>query len=184
VAVGLVGLVLIIEPWQLRGVLSSLLTLAGAVCFAAGAAVAKVLRRRHQVDLLSLTAWQGLLGSIPLVIMALLFPGDGIQWSGTFIWSLMYSIFIGTALGTILWLYVLNALPANMAGIGTIGAPVVGVLASWMLLGEDLSTAEIAGMVLVVLALSLLVVRGARATKQSGTGDPNRVVLEEEATGP
>ena len=165
VAIGLVGLVLIIEPWQLRGVLSSLLTLAGAVCFAAGAVVAKVLRRRHQVDLLSLTAWQGLLGSIPLVIMALLVPGDGIQWSGTFIWSLMYSIFIGTALGTFVWLYVLSALPANMAGIGTIGTPVVGVLASWILLGEDLSAAEITGMVLLVLALSLLVVRGARATK-------------------
>jgi drug/metabolite transporter (DMT)-like permease len=184
VAIGLVGLVLIIEPWHLQGVLSSLLTLAGAVCFAAGAVVVKVLRRRHQVDLLSLTAWQGLLGSIPLVIMALLFPGDGIQWSSTFIWSLMYSIFIGTALGTVVWLYVLNALPATMAGLGTIGAPVVGVLASWMLLGEDLSTAEIVGMVLLVLALSLLVVWGQRAARRTGTGDAECVVADEEAMGP
>jgi drug/metabolite transporter (DMT)-like permease len=183
-AIGLVGLVLIIEPWQLRGVLSSLLALAGAICFAAGAVVAKVLRQRHEVELLSLTAWQGLLGAIPLVVIAVLFPGEGIQWSGTFIWSLIYCVLIGTALGIVLWLYVLNALPANMAGIGTIGAPVVGVLASWILLGEDLSSAEIVGMLLVVLALSLLVVRGARTAGRSGTDDANHVVLEEEATGP
>ncbi len=184
VAIGLVGLVLIIEPWQLRGVLSSLLALGGAICFAAGAVVAKVLRQRHEVELLSLTAWQGLLGAIPLVIIAVLFPGEGIQWSGTFIWSLVYSMLIGTALGTIVWLYVLNALPANIAGIGTLGAPVVGVLASWILLGEDLSTAEIVGMVLVVLALSLLVVRGHRTPGRSGTDDASHEVLEEEPTGP
>ena len=184
VAIGLVGMVLIIEPWQLRGVLSSLLALAGAICFAAGAVVAKVLRQRHEVELLSLTAWQGLLGAIPLVIVAVLFPGPGIQWSGTFIWSLVYSILIGTALGIIVWLYVLNALPANMAGIGTLGAPVVGVLASWILLGEDLSTAELVGMMLVVLALSLLVVRGARTTRRSGTDAASHVALEDEATEP
>ena len=172
-AIGLVGLVLIIEPWQLRGVLSSLLALGGALCFAAGAVVAKVLRRRHEVELVSLTAWQGLLGAIPLVVVAILFPGEGIHWSSTFVWSLVYSVLIGTALGTIVWLYVLNALPANMAGIGTIGAPVVGVLASWILLGEDFSAAEIVGMVLVVLALGLLVVRGHRTTGQSGTDDAN-----------
>ncbi len=183
VAIGLVGLVLIIEPWQLRGVLSSLLALGGAICFAAGAVVAKVLRQRHEVELLSLTAWQGLLGAVPLVIIAVLFPGGGIHWSSTFVWSLAYSLLIATALGTIVWLYVLNALPANIAGIGTLGAPVVGVLASWILLGEDLSAAEIAGMVLVVLALGLLVVGGGRTTGRSGTNDADHVVLEEEPTG-
>jgi drug/metabolite transporter (DMT)-like permease len=165
-------------------VLSSLLALGGAICFAAGAVVAKVLRQRHEVELLSLTAWQGLLGAVPLVIVAVLYPGEGIQWSATFVWSLAYSILIATALGTIVWLYVLNALPANIAGIGTLGAPVVGVLASWILLGEDLSTAEIVGMVLVVLALGLLVVRGHRTTERGGTDDADHVALEEEPTGP
>lgn len=185
VAVGLVGLVLIIEPWQLRGVLSSLLALAGAVCFAAGAVVAKVLRQRHQVELLSLTTWQGLFGTIPLVVIAALFPGEGIHWSGTFIWSLAYSVLLGTALSSILWLYVLHALPANMAGIGTIGTPAVGVLASWIQLGEDLSAAEIVGMVLVVLALSLLVMWGTRTGGRSVRADEvNHVVLEKEVAGP
>jgi drug/metabolite transporter (DMT)-like permease len=177
VAIGLVGLVLIIEPWQLRGVISSLLTLAGAVCFAAGAVVGKVLRRRHEVELLSLTAWQGLLGSIPLVVAAIILPGEGVQWSPTFIWSLAYSILLGTAVASVIWLYVLHALPANIAGIGTIGTPVVGVLASWIQLGEDLSPAEITGMALVVLGLSLLVFWSGRTADRSvPTGQADTVL--------
>jgi drug/metabolite transporter (DMT)-like permease len=155
VGLGLIGLVLIIEPWQLRGVLSSLLTLGGAVCFAGGAVVAKVLRQRHGVDLLSLSAWQNILGAAPLVVLAALVPGQSIHWSGTFIWALAFCA-------------LLNALPANIAGIGTIGTPVVGVLASWIQLGEDLSTSEITGMVLVVVALGLLVLWGVRTAKHAG----------------
>jgi drug/metabolite transporter (DMT)-like permease len=165
VGIGLVGLVLIIEPWQLRGVLSSLLTLAAAVCFAAGAVVVKVMQRRHQVDLLSLTAWQNIFGSLPLLVLAALIPGEGIHWSGTFIWSLAYCAVVVTGLGSLLWLYVLKTLPANMAGLGTIGTPVVGVLASWLQLGEDLSVPEIVGMVLLVSALALLALWGARTSR-------------------
>ncbi|MBN1320390.1 MAG: EamA family transporter [Thermoleophilia bacterium] len=165
VGLALVGLLLIIEPWGLHGVLSSLLALGAAVSFAAGATVAKVLRRRHKVDLLSLTAWQTLLGSVPLVIVAAISPGDGIQWNSDFVWSFAYCVVISTALGSLLWLYTLNALPANMAGIGTIGTPVVGVLASWLQLDEQLSGSEITGMVLVVVALGLLVLRGLRSAK-------------------
>jgi drug/metabolite transporter (DMT)-like permease len=162
VGVGLVGLVLIIEPWQLHGVLSSLLTLAAALCFAGGAVVVKVLQRRHQVDLFSLTVWQNLFGSIPLIVLAAVFPGAAINWSGTFIWSLVFCAVLVTGVGSLLWLYVLKSLPANMAGLGTIGTPVVGVLFSWLQLGEDLSAAEITGMALVVLALGLLALWGAR----------------------
>jgi drug/metabolite transporter (DMT)-like permease len=166
VGLGLVGLVLIIEPWQLRGVLSGLLTLAGAVCFAGGAVIAKVLNQRHKADLLSLSAWQNIFGCVPLVIAAFVVPGQSIQWSGTFVWSLAFCTLVVTALGSILWLFVLKALPANIAGIGTIGTPVVGVLASWIQLDEHLSAPEIVGMVLVVAALGLLVLWGARGRGQ------------------
>lgn len=160
VGLALPGLVFIIEPWGLRGVLESLLTLAGAVSFAAGAILAKMLRRRHQVDLLSFTAWQALFGSIPLAALALAFPGDPIKWNSDFIWSWAFGALVATAAASMLWLYILNSLPANLAGIGTIGTPVVGVLASWLQLGEDISGFELAGMVLLVSALALLVLRG------------------------
>jgi drug/metabolite transporter (DMT)-like permease len=160
VGVGLIGLVLIIEPWRVRGVMSSLFAVAAALCFACGTVAAKVLRRRYAVDLLSLTAWQGLLGSLPLVVLAAVFPGNGIHWSGGFIWSLAYSILIGTALGQALWLYVLGLVPAYTVGIGNLATPIAGVLLAWLQLGEGLSGAEIGGMALVVVALSLLVAPG------------------------
>jgi len=156
VFIGLVGLVLIIEPWQLRGALSSLLTLAAAVSFAAGTVMVKIMQRRHQVDILSLTVWQNLFGSLPLLVLAIIFPGAGITWSGTFIWSLVFCAVVITGFGSLLWLYVLKRLPAGIAGLGTIGTPVVGVLASWLQLGEEMSVPEIVGMALVVAALSLL----------------------------
>ncbi len=171
VGLGLVGLVLIIEPWKLHGVLSSFLTLIGAVCFAAGATVAKVVRRRRDVDLLSFAAWSTFFGSIPLAILAVFVPGGGIHWSTTFIWSLTYTILISTALSSLLWLYVLGAMPANIAGLGTIGTPVVGVLASWLQLSEELSPWEIVGMVSVVAGLTLLALWGVRATRQERTAE-------------
>jgi drug/metabolite transporter (DMT)-like permease len=74
---------------------------------------------------------------------------------------------IGTALANLVWLYLLHALPANMAGLGTIATPVVGVIASWLQLGENLSAFEICGMALVVLALSLLALWAARRGKEN-----------------
>jgi drug/metabolite transporter (DMT)-like permease len=167
VGVGLVGLVLIIEPWQLRGLASSLLTLGAAISFAGGAVAVKVLQRRHEVDIYSLTVWQNLFGSIPLIILAAIFPGDGINWSGTFIWSLFYCAVVVTGVGSFLWLYVLRILPANIAGLGTIGAPVVGVLASFIQLREDLSPPEIIGMVLVLTALFTLMLWGTQGARAS-----------------
>lgn len=156
VAFALAGLVLIIEPWGLRGVLGSLLTLAAAVLFAVGAIFAKMLRRRHDVDVLSFTAWQGLFGALPLIVLALAVPGDPIKWNADFIWSWAFSTLVASAFSGLLWLYILGTLPANVAGIGTVGTPVVGVLASYAQLGEHPSRYEITGMVLVVTALALL----------------------------
>jgi drug/metabolite transporter (DMT)-like permease len=174
IAVGMVGLVLVIEPQNVHGVMSGLFAFAAAVCFAAGAVAAKVLRQRHQVDLLSLTAWQGLVGSFPLVVLAAFFHGEGIRWSATFIWSLGYSMLIGTALATLVWLQVLSLVPASIAGIGNLATPMVGVLASWLQLGEHLSRSEIAGIVLVAVALGLLAARGLQgARREAAAIEPN-----------
>jgi drug/metabolite transporter (DMT)-like permease len=182
VCIGLGGLLLIIEPWRLRGVLSSLLTLAAAVCYAFGTVLVKVAQRRQQLDILSLTVWQNLFGSIPLVVLAAVFPGQGIDWSGTFVWSLLFCAVMVTGVGSLLWLYLLKRLPANLAGLSTIGTPVVGVLASWLQLGEHLSVAEIVGMALVVAALGLLGLwglRNARTTATRGT-EPATVAAADE----
>ena len=160
VFLGVAGLVFIVEPWRLRGVASSLLVLAAAVFWAGGSIVAKVIRRRHEVDLLSLTAWQGLFGAIPLVVAAIAVDRGLPHWTGSFIWAYAFALLVSTVVCGVLWLYVLSEMPASVAGLGTMGTPVVGLLASWAQLGERPTLIEGAGMVLILGGLGALFAQG------------------------
>lgn len=168
VLLGLSGLVLIIEPWNLQGVTSSLFTLAGAVSWAGSSIVAKVLRRRHSVDLLSLTTWQMLFGSVPLLALALVFHGELPDWSATFDLSLAFTLVVTTCLGSFLWLYALRELPASIAGLGTLATPVFGILFSWAQLGEQPTLIEVAGMSVIIVGMALLFARGVRGVNTTG----------------
>lgn len=151
------GLIFIFDPWQAHGTFaSSVLAILSGVSWAASAIVAKKLRSRAQVDLLSLTAWQMLLGAIALMIIALLVPSRPIEFTVNFIGTLIYVTILGTALGWLLWLYILHSLPAGVASLGSMGIPVVGVLAAWLQLEELPTGAEITGMLMIVAALALL----------------------------
>jgi drug/metabolite transporter (DMT)-like permease len=168
VGLALIGLLLILAPWQLRGVAASLLAIGGGFSWAASAVVAKVLNKRHAVDLLSLTAWQMLLGSLPFLLIVALTYTRAPLWTGSFIWALAYNVVFANSIAWVLWLYVVRSLPAGSAGIGTLAIPVVGVLSAWLQLGERPGPSEAAGMALVVAALGLITLRevamGRRAT--------------------
>jgi drug/metabolite transporter (DMT)-like permease len=154
------GLVLIVEPWKLHGVLSAMLALAGAVCWAGGSMIVKLMRRRYDVDTLSLTAWSTLFGSAPLVLVAVLAEREWPVWSGDFIWSLAYALVVATCFAVFLWMYVLNKMPANIAGLGTMATPVMGLLFSWAQLGERPTALEGVGMVAILAGSALLFMRG------------------------
>lgn len=159
VALAFVGLMLILSPWRLSGGFSDLLAVGGALCWAASAVVAKVLRRRHEVDLLSLTAWQMLLGSLPLVLVALLTWSGPPVWSGPFVAALAYNVIPATAIALVLWFFILHNLPAGTAGLGSLLTPVVGVASAWIQLGERPDVAEALGVAAIVGALVLLTLR-------------------------
>ena len=129
------------------------------MCWAAGSIVAKLLRRRHEVDLLALTGWQTLFGSILLVFLAVFVEGESPEWSSAFIWSLLYALLMGTCFASFLWLYVLREMPARIAGLGTMATPVVGLLFSWALLGEQPTPLEIVGMVAILAGSAILFAR-------------------------
>ena len=175
VALALAGLVLIVEPWKLHGVGSALLALAGAVCWAAGSMVVKVMRRRHEVDLLALTGWQTLFGSILLVAVAAIVEGEAPVWSSAFIWSLAYTLLIGSCVALFLWLYVLREMPASLAGLGTMATPVIGLLFSWALLGEQPTPLEIVGMVAILAGSAILFARGLREAPGQASSGPETV---------
>lgn len=158
VALALVGFILILAPWQLHGGMSTLLAVGGAIFWAASAVYAKVLRKRHQLELLPLTAWQMLLGSLPLIVIAFAFESPtSIKWTGTFVAALAYASVLGNSVAWLLWLYILNALPAGSAGLATLLTPVIAITSAWIQLGERPSLVEGAGMIAIVSALMLTV---------------------------
>ncbi len=164
----LAGLLLVLSPWQLQGTLSSVLAVCGAVCWAASAVVVKRLQAKRHVDLLSLTTWQMLFGSLPLVALALLLPQQGPEWTGVFVLTLAYNVILGNAVAWLLWLYGLRRLPAGAAGLGTLLTPVIGVVAAWLQLGERPDVWEAAGMALIVGALAVVTVPGLAGGRGSG----------------
>ena len=163
VVLALAGLVLVIEPWHLHDALSSALAVAAGFCWAASAVVVKRLQRRHEVDVLSLTTWQMLFGSLPLMLVAALTWQGGPDWTATFVWALAYNVILANALAWFLWLFGLRRLSAGAAGIATLATPVIGVTAAWIQLGERPTAGEAAGMACIVGALAIVAVRGAAA---------------------
>ncbi|MBN1629249.1 MAG: DMT family transporter, partial [Thermoleophilia bacterium] len=149
----------ILAPWRLEGKASDFIAVGGALFWAASAVYAKVLRRRHEVDLLSLTAWQMLLGSIPLIIIAAATWSRPPEWTGTFIIALVYVAILGNAVAWILWLYILNSFSAGTAGLATLLTPVIGISSAWIQLGEQPGIIEGLGMIAIVGALMLVGLR-------------------------
>ena len=154
IAVGLaaVGLALVVAPLDARSFGSDALAVLAGLSWGASAVYAKRLRTRYDVELLSLTAWQLLWGTIPLVVLMLAFPSP-IHWTGSFLAAMAFMSVGGGALGWFLWMFILSRLPAGVAGIASLATPVVGVLAAAIQLHEIPSPTELSGMALILAAL-------------------------------
>ena len=164
----LAGLVLVVAPWRLHGLLSSFLALAGGFAWAASALVVKLMQRRRHVDVLSLTTWQMVFGSVPLVAHRRCSPTAPLR-SGPlpFAAALAYTLLLANILAWALWTVRACApcRPARPAWARW-RVPALGVLAAWLQLGERPDAVEAAGMVLIVGALAVLAGRGIVASRR------------------
>ena len=155
VALGFAGLVMIVAPWELTSLTGSLLAVAAGAVWA----ITAVLSKRWPVaaeDPLLFTAWQLFFGFVALGTLALAFSHQPVSWTGEFWWSLLFSAILATAGGWWLWTYVLANMSAGVAGLNSLGIPVIAVIGSAIQLGERPPPLELAGMVLIGVALALL----------------------------
>ena len=160
VALAFVGLTLIVAPWNLTSLLGSVLAVAGGSVWAISAVLSK--RWPTRADPLTFTAWQLLVGFFVLLVLAFVTSNEPIHWNAEFIGALAFSTIAATAIGWWLWTYILSNTPAGIAGLNSLGIPVVAVLASWIQLDERPPPPEMVGMVLIGCALALLAVSGLR----------------------
>ncbi len=155
------GMVLIIEPWHMHtSLFSKFLGVAAALCWATGTILIKRLRAQQPVDLLSLTAWQMMLGSIPLLAIAAAIPEHPTHWTGPYVGILGFLGIISTGLCWWLWISILDRVPAWEASLSVLGTPVVAIASARLMMGEEFRVAELAGIVLIGGGLSLLALIG------------------------
>ncbi|MDR2838200.1 MAG: DMT family transporter, partial [Azonexus sp.] len=151
------GLVLVLQPWQWRGTpYSSLIAIGAGAAWAGGTLVAKRAFRHQSTDILSLLAWQTVVGAIALSALALTTHEKEIVWSSYLLLAIAYNAVVVTAVAWAMWLFVLRVLPVSVAGLSSLITPVMSVLWAWWLLGERPSLAEGGGITLIMLALASL----------------------------
>ncbi len=156
-AVAIAGIVMMLGLWQAHASLfADGLALLSGVSWAVGVIVTKRLQQARSIDVLSLTTWQMLFGGIALGIAALIVPEHATHWTPAYIGALAYNVLGATALAYVLWIFVLQRLPARDASMGTLANPIIGIVAAWLQLGETPNIYEATGMGLVVVALAAL----------------------------
>jgi drug/metabolite transporter (DMT)-like permease len=155
VAFALFGMVLIFDPLHIKADgFSMFLALCSGISWAVSAIVSKKLHQRApHLDLLNLTAWPMLLGSIPIIVVAFILPAPPIQWTSTFILTVLFNVILSGCVAWVLWLYALQRLQAGVASMASMLAPVIGVIAAWIQLNEVPNTYELIGMVFIALSL-------------------------------
>ena len=152
------GMVFIFDPLHIRAdAFSMVLAILSGISWALSAIMTKTLHKRHpELDLINLTAWPMLLGSLPMVVIAWLVPAPPIVWAPYLIGAVFFNVVFCGALAWLLWLFALQRLPAGIASMGSMLAPVIGVIAAWIQLGEVPDHMELTGMVLIAFALLVI----------------------------
>ncbi|PWC52353.1 DMT family transporter [Azospirillum sp. TSO22-1] len=137
-------------PW------GAVFMLAAAASWAAGTVVVKA--RRWGMGTAALSGWQIVLGGIPVLAgwavagrPETLLTASWPSLAGAFYAMLIPMIYCYWA-----WFRVVAIFPASLASIGTLAIPVIGVFSSALLTGERVGPGEIAGLTLVVAALTLV----------------------------
>ncbi|WP_026871206.1 DMT family transporter [Inquilinus limosus] len=130
------------------------LALAGSMLFALGTVLAK--RAPVAMPPTALVAWQTGLGLLPLLLFWLLFEQPDFAALDGFGWlALVYGGALAFGLAYVAWFAALRRLPALVATIGSLMAPVIGVLASVAMLGDPFGLREIAALALTLGGVAL-----------------------------
>lgn len=169
---GLAGVSLIAYPAitdpSRHGALGAILPLLAA----AGTAVQIVMVKRLDIRdaLLSVTAWQFVLGGLPLLLVsAVVERGAMVVWSGTFLSLFLFLTLVGTSAATALWFWLVQDDEVGRLTLQLFLVPLFGLALAMAVFRETIGTLEAAGILLVVLGIRLTIGDSWRKTNP-GTG--------------
>jgi drug/metabolite transporter (DMT)-like permease len=165
-ALGLTGIVMLINPlsidWGSSGqLLGTAELLASAVMWAA---TTIHIRTHHwRATPMELEPWQLLVGFVPLLAAAVAFDaGRPIDFQPISIFAVLYSGILATALAFWLSQSISRSLSPLATTMGFLAVPVVGLVSSFLLVGEPLTVLDAAG---IALTFAGILVVSARRTE-------------------
>ncbi|MDC7697264.1 DMT family transporter [Vogesella indigofera] len=153
---GFAGLMLIVAPWQLHGVLPMLLAVLAGFLWALGSVLTKKTAQQGQLDSLNFSGWQALIGLAPLPLLLPFADFAAIHWSPAFVLGMVYSGVFSSAVGWLAWLWLLRRLPASTLSFNALVIPVLAVAMAATSLGEWPGSGELLGMLLIGMGIVLI----------------------------
>ena len=157
---GLAGIVVLLDlPAVAAGsrdvVTGSAVLLAGAIVW--GATIIHLRQHRWEGSTLELTLWELLVALVPLAALAaLLEPGRPPAWGAQAAFAVLFSGLLASAFAFWASQAVQRALEPMVTAIGFLAVPVVGLIAGAVALGEQVSAADVAGVVVTLAGIAAI----------------------------
>jgi len=141
VAFGLAGVLVLLsrDAGHMNGAFAGVMLMLGSsITWSIGT----VLQKRLPVDLpiASFTGWMGLIGGLPIFVLAYLFERHTLAaMHGVSLWpalGVLYNMFLVFIFGWWAWTKIVDRAPAGVAALSSLMIPLVGVLSGMVFLGE------------------------------------------------
>lgn len=171
-ALGLAGLIVLIGPDIIvlqAAPIGAFCMFVASLSWAFGTVLVKHFRWSMPVGVT--TGWMLLIGSVPITIGAFLFqPFPDLNTFGTHVWlALAYVFLLPMIFGQWAFYSIVHHFSATVAGISTMAVPVVGILASALLLGETIGIQDVVALVCICGALFSVLVAPALWPRRKDT---------------
>ena len=132
--------------------------IAGAVLAACGGAswaLGNVLQRRaaYRVDMLRLVAWQQLVATVPLVVLAVALGHPVAHLDTGVIVAALFTAAVGSGVAWLWWGRALAELPANTVALASFTIPVIATLSAWIQFGAAPPPLTAIGLAIVTVGL-------------------------------
>lgn len=131
-----------------------------------GASVGNIIFKRLAIqgNLLVITAWQLVLGSLPLLVLAALVEQDRrVIWNAEFVGLLLFLALVGTALANAVWYWLLQREEVGRLTMFLFLVPVLGLGIAALTFGERISLLEGIGSALTVIGVGIVELSNARS---------------------
>jgi drug/metabolite transporter (DMT)-like permease len=129
--------------------------LASAIGWGAGTVVQKSFKWR--ISTLSLVGWQLVIGGLPITIIALFIETPNwLSISSMAVGSTIFILLIPIILCWFVWFRVIEMLPVSICTLSTLLVPIIGVISSNIILGEEVGWREFVSLLLICTALALV----------------------------